>query len=288
MKDEDLRRLLRNSLEGRRAPEGARERILAGFRRRIERRWLPAGAIAAGLLVAAALAPGLAAPLAGERALPAAIRHAFELHDQSGVDRHANQAITSRECADVIEDAIGRSVKLPGLRDAGFWQIEAHRCAETSMAHVIYRNSWSKLSCFVLDGTDVPLAGGARLSDPTVDGLLFTRGAMSAAAIREGGILKIWVSSLLPKDLESIAVDAELKRNQLKTLPLVVGVVDPRPMGAVLLGIPGVEDVQLEPARQEAFVRYDQRRVTPTEIAATLAVNGIEAAPREWKVKDDE
>ena len=284
MKDEDLKRLLRNSLEGRRAPGDVRARILSGFRRRLDRRWLPSAAVAAALLVAAVLAPAISGPFSAERPLPRVLALAHELHAQSGVDRHANQATTPRESAQVIQDAIGRSVELPGLRDAGYWQLEAHRCADTGMAHVIYANSWKKLSCFILDGTDVSLEGGRRLADPTVEGSLFTRGDTTLVAIREGGVVKIWVSALPPRDLEFIAVDAEHKRYQLKTLPLAADVIDPRPMGAVLMGIPGVEDVQLLPDRREAFVRYDHRRVTPEEIEGTLGVNGIDA----WQVKGDD
>ncbi len=281
MKDEDLKRLLRNSLEGRRAPADARARILSGFRRRLDRRWLPSAAVAASLLVAALLAPALSAPFAGEAALPRTLAQAFDLHSQSGVDRHASQAATRHESAQVILDAIGRPVELPGLRDAGYWQLEAHRC--DGMAHVIYANSWKKLSCFILDAAGAMFQGGRRLADPTVEGSLFTKGETSIVAIREGGVLKIWVSALPPRDLEFIAVDAEHKRYQFMKLPLMADVVDPRPMGAVLMGIPGVEDVQLLPDRQRAVVRYDHRRVTGEEIEATLAVNGIDA----WRVEAD-
>lgn len=283
MKDEDLKRLLRNSLADRRAPAGTRARILGGFRRRLDRRWLPSAAVAAALLVAAFLAPALSAPFAGEPALPKTLALAAELHAHNELARHPNQGTTPRESGQVIQDAIGRSVELPGLRDAGYWQLEAHRCADTGMAHVIYANSWKKLSCFILDAAEATLEGGRRLADPTVEGSLFTKGETSIVAIREGGVLKIWVSALPPKDLEFIAVDAEHKRYQLKTLPLMADVVDPRPMGAVLMGIPGVEDVQLIPDKQEAFVRYDHRRVTPEEIAATLVVNGIDA----WRVETE-
>jgi len=149
------------------------------------------------------------------------------------------------------------------------------------MAHVIYANSWKKLSCFILDAKDVALEGGRRLADTTVEGYLFTKAETSAVAIREGGVLKIWVSALSPKDLEFIAADAEHKR-YLKRLPLVADVVDPRPMGAVLMGMPGVEYVELLPDKQRAIVGYDHRRVTGEEIEATLVVNGIDV----WRVED--
>lgn len=283
MKDEDLKRLLRNSLADRRAPAEARTRILGGFRRRLDRRWLPSAAVAAALLVAALLAPALSAPFSGEPALPRMLALASDLHAENDVARHQNQATTPSESALVIQDAIGRSVTLPGLRDAGYWQLEAHRCADTGMAHVIYANSWKKLSCFILDAAEVTLEGGRRLADTTVEGSLFTKGETSIVAIREGGVLKIWVSALPPKDLEFIAVDAEHKRYQYKRLPLMADVVDPRPMGAVLMGIPGVEDVELVPEKQRAIVRYDHRRVTGEEIEATLAVNGIDA----WRVENE-
>lgn len=283
MKDEDLKRLLRNSLEGRRAPADARARILGGFRRRLDRRWLPSAAVAAALLVAALLAPALSRPFSGEPALPRTLALAVELHTSTGVERHPNQGPTARESGQVIQDAIGRAVELPGLRDAGYWQLEAHRCADTGMAHVIYANSWKKLSCFILDGADAAIEGGRRLADPTVEGSVFIKGETSVVAIREGGVLKIWVSALPPKDLEFIAADAEHKRTQYKRLPLMADVIDPRPMGAVLMGMPGVEDVELLPDMQKAIVRYDPRRVTHEEITATLGLNGIDA----WRVETD-
>jgi hypothetical protein len=149
------------------------------------------------------------------------------------------------------------------------------------MAHVIYANSWKKLSCFILDGAGTVVEGGRRLADPRVEGSVFTKGDASIVAVREGGVLKIWVSALPPRDLEFLAVDAELKRYQFRKLPLMADVVDPRPMGAVLMGIPGVEDVELFPDEQKAVVRYDHRRVTDDEITFTLVKNGIDARPME-------
>jgi hypothetical protein len=197
------------------------------------------------------------------------------------VERHPNQGTTLSESEQVIKDAIGHPVQLPGLRDAGYWQLEAHRCADTGMAHVIYANSWKKLSCFILDGAGTAVEGGRRLADPRVEGSVFTKGDASIVAVREGGVLKIWVSALPPRDLEFLAVDAELKRYQFRKLPLMADVVDPRPMGAVLMGIPGVEDVELFPDEQKAVVRYDHRRVTDDEITFTLVKNGIDARPME-------
>ncbi len=283
MKDEDLKRLLRNSLEGRSVPAEARERILSGFRRRSERRGLFSAAVAAVLLAAATLAPLLSSGRPAELPLPGPVGLAFELHSQSGVDRHASQTITRRESAQVIQDAIGRSVELPGLRDAGYFKLEAHRCADTGMAHVIYANSWSQLSCFILDGAASALEGGRRLTGSNVEGSLYTRGDMAAVAIREGGILKIWVSAHRPEDLEKIAVDAEHKRYKIQVLPLhLAQVSDPRPMGAILMGLPGVEAFELEPSGKKANVEYDPERVSEVEISSTLEVNGVSA----WRVED--
>ena len=83
--------------------------------------------------------------------------------------------------------------------------------------------------------------------------------------------------------LASIAVDAELKRHQLQTT--VLSVIDhgmAKQVGAMLQSIPGVEDIQMEPSKQEAYVKFDRRRVTPEEIYALLATNSFAASPRDW------
>ena len=53
-------------------------------------------------------------------------------------------------------------------------------------------------------------------------------------------------------------------------------------VGAMLQSIPGVEDIQMEPSKQEAYVKFDRRRVTPEEIYALLATNAFAASPRDW------
>ena len=50
-------------------------------------------------------------------------------------------------------------------------------------------------------------------------------------------------------------------------------------MGAVIQGMPGVEDV--EASSQEAVVKYDRRRVTAEEIYAQLMTSGF--SPRGWE-----
>src|SRR5206468_3606711 len=109
------------------------------------------------------------------------------------------------------------------------------------------------------------------------------QGAFSVVAVRESGLAKIWVSDLRPEHLASIAVDAEQKRHQLQTA--VLSVTDrgtSRQLEAVLQGTSGVEDIQTDLSKQEAYVRFDRRRVTVEEIYALLATNGFGASPRDW------
>ena len=56
-----------------------------------------------------------------------------------------------------------------------------------------------------------------------------------------------------------------------------------RQLEAMLRSTPGVEDIQMKPSTQEAYVTFDRRRVTLDEIAALLATNGYEARPLAWE-----
>jgi hypothetical protein len=279
MNDDELRRFLQNALGGRRMPDDARDRILSGRRRPSAiLRWA-SFASAAALLVAAA-----AWVLVRSRAsLPSAVEVAFEGHARSEAYRHAVASSTPREIASTLSDATGRAVELPALRDHGFVQLEAHRCADTGTAHVIYANSWLKLSCFLYEAAQFPRAAGERLANQLVDGTTFVKGKTSAVAIREGGVVKLWVSDLRLEQLAAIAVDAEQKRYQMATTVLSIpDDATARPMGAVLSGMPGVEEVQVEEERREFHVKYDPRSLTLDEIVAVLQTSGIEASPREW------
>lgn len=276
MNDDELRKLLRNSLEGRQAPAEVRERILQVLRPRRRRLLWAAAAVLVGAGAALIALPRVPRPN------PTIVR-AIEQHMQSPVYGNAASTETPREVAHTISEVSGRDVHLPGLRDGGFTQMQAHRCEATGWAHVVYANSWLKVSCFILDAAQVDVSGGRRLAEPGLDAYTFLQAPFAAVAVRESGLAKIWVGDLRPEHLASIAVDAERKRHQLQTT--VLSVPD-RGMGkqlaAMLQGTPGVEDFQLEPARQEAVVKFDRRRVTLDEIAALLVTNGFAASPREW------
>ena len=277
MNDDELRKLLRNSLGGRAAPAQVRERLLQVLRRRP--RW-PLWAAAAGVLL------GMGALLGMPRAVPPnpTIARAIEQHIQSPVYGHAASTATPREVAQTVSEVSGRDIHIPGLRDGGFTQMQAHCCEATGWAHVIYANSWLKVSCFILDAGQLDVTGGARISEPGIEAYTFSHQTFSAVAVRESGLAKIWVGDLRPQQLVSIAVDAEQKRHQLQTTVLSVsdrGVA--KQMGAMLQSTPGIEDFQVEPTRQEAVVRFDRRRVTLDEIAALLVTNGFAASPRDWE-----
>jgi hypothetical protein len=185
--------------------------------------------------------------------------------------------------AQTVSEASGREIHMPGLRDGGFTQMQAHRCEATGWSHVVYANSWLKVSCFILDAGSLDLKGGLPLGEPGIDAYTFSQDAFSVVAVRESGLAKIWVADLRPEHLASIAVDAEQKRHQLQTT--VFSVADhgsARQMGGMLQSTPGVEDFQVEPSNREAVVQYDRRRVTLEEIAALLVTNGFAASPREW------
>jgi hypothetical protein len=280
MNDDDLRKLLQHSLAGRRAPTEVRERILSALRSRRPMAWLVAAG-AAAILLAAGLLSGRPRPV---EPLSPTITRALEQHIQSPVFGHAAASATPREIAQTVSEASGRDIQMPGLRDGGFTQIQAHRCEATGWAHVIYANSWLKVSCFILDSEGLDLAGGTALNVPGIDAHSFVREQFSIVAVRESGLAKIWVADLRPEQLASIAVDAEQKRHQLQTT--VLSVTDramTRQVGAMLQSIPSVEDAQVDPTKQEATVRFDRRRVTVEEIYALLATNGFGASPRDWE-----
>jgi hypothetical protein len=279
MNDEELRKLLQNSLSGRHAPTEVRERIVSALRPR-RRLWI-ASAAAAALL----LAVGIGALLTSPRAVRfnPVIERAIEQHIQTSVFGHAATSATPREVAQTVSEASGRDIQIPGLRDGGFTQMQAHRCEGTGWAHVIYANSWLKVSCFLLDAEGLDLSGGAPLAVPGIDAYSFAQDRYSVVAVRESGLAKIWVADLRSQHLSSIAVDAELKRHQLQTT--VLSVIDDgmaKQVGAMLQNFPGIEDYQMELSKQEAYVKYDRRRVTPEEIYVLLATNAFAAAPRDW------
>jgi len=280
MNDEELRKLLQNSLEGRRAPTEVRERILSSLRPR-RRLWrVVAGAAAAAVAIAAVAL--LHVPR--KATLHPAIERAIALHMESPVIGHATMSATPREVAQTVSEAIGHDFQMPGLKDGGFTQMQAHRCEATGWAHVVYANSWLKVSCFLLDSTALDFSGGTPMAAPGIDAYSFTKDGFAVVAVRDGGLAKIWVAGLRPDNLASIAVDAEQKRDQLQTTVLSVNDGGIAKQLDVLRSIaPGVEEIQGEPSKKEAYVKFDRRRVTLEEIAALLATNGFAASPRDWE-----
>jgi hypothetical protein len=278
MSDDELRKLLQNSLAGRRAPTQVRERILQALRPR-KRLGLLA---AAALLLAAAGVGSYVVSQRPAKANPTIVR-AIEQHLQSPVFGHASSTATPREVAQTVSEVSGRDIHIPGLRDGGFTQMQAHCCEATGWAHVIYANSWLKVSCFILDSAQLDVKGGTRLPEPGIEAYSFSQGSISAVAVRESGLAKIWVGDLRPENLAAIALDAEQKRHQLQTMVLSVtapGIA--KQLAAMLMSTPGIEDFQVEPAKQEATVRFDRRRVTVDELAALLVTSGLAASPRDW------
>lgn len=278
MNDDELRKLLQNSLAGRRAPVEVRERILGALRP--YRRVRDLVAIAAVAVLALAVAFYLRRPAP----INPTIARAIEQHLQSPVFGHAAASATPREVAQTVSEVSGCDIQIPGLRDGGFTQIQAHRCEATGWAHVIYANSWLKVSCFILDPGGLDLSGGTPIAAPGIDAHFFMQDNLSVVAVRECGLAKVWVADLRPQSLASIAVDAEMKRHQLQTT--VLSVTDrgmTRQVGAMLQSTPGVEDAQVDATKQEATVQFDRRRVTVEEIYALLATNGFGASPRDWE-----
>ncbi len=275
MNDDDLKRFLRNSLLGRQAPPEARERVLAWLHRR------PALRIAFAAAAAVAVCAGFGW-MSTRESLPPAIVSALNQHQNcsAAIFGASTSEPPRRELSEVIHDAIGRKVDMPMLRDAGFSALEAHR-GETGSAHVVYANHWLKLSCFVFEADKADLYGGARFVQNGVDGEVFTRGVVTAVAIREGGVLKVWVADLRPAQITAIAVDAEDKRRRLEPMMLAMPhSCVARAMEGMLQRIPGVEDVEVMAAQEKAQMQIDPRRVSPDEIVAVLRLNGFEASLR--------
>lgn len=271
MNDDELRRVLQNALGGRRAPEEVRARVLSRLRRRPALLWAAAAAAAVSLAVGLTL-------LLRPRPTPPLIEAAFQQHSRGLVDEHAAGARTPRELAEITFEALGQSVQVPALRDAGFSPIQAHRCPPTGWVHVIYANHWLKLSCFMVDAAKAALPrGGRRVVHAGVETEVYERGALSAVAVRDGNVLKVWVADLRRDQLAAVAGDAELKRSQVRRVVLTVPGASLRPVEAILLGTVGVEDVWPEASRGEVSVLYDGRRVSLNEIEAVLALNGFEA-----------
>jgi len=274
MNDDDLRRLLLNSLSDRRMPEDARARLFSRLRRR-PWRWA-AGAVAAAAVVVVAGASFLLRP---GPALPAKVRVAFDHHVQSDVKEHAISSATALEVSERVRDAIGREVQVPGLQDAGFPQRQGGRCSATGDAHVIYQNSWNRLSCFIFEADALPDVG-ERIADRGVEGTVFRRGHTSGVAVREGGVVKLWVADLRPEQVAAIAFDAEQKRYQLKTAVFAVtSEANRRPVETILAGTPGVEQVQRAPDKAECVVLYDPRRISREEMAAVLIRSDMDVTP---------
>ena len=266
MNDDSLRRLLRNSLLGRKAPEGLWARVSARLsgapRRPLALTLVAAAAIlaAAGLKLALRSTPDAApAPAA---ALPAWVAAAVEQHRGLGGMYEKTPPMAPRELTERVKEQSGQFVDLPGLREAGFEPREVHRCLEKGFAHVIYANTWSKLSCFLFEEDKVPELDASR----------FSSGDVSVVAVKDGALVKLWVGDLRLAQLSAIALDAQNKRDRMKTTELDV-VSDPRIVETVLLGMPGVEDVRF--VAKKVSVDYDERQTSEDAIRGYAAVNGV-------------
>ncbi len=286
MNDDALRRLLRNSLQGRRAPAGLAERVIARLRSAPRRPLALTLAAAAAVLTAAGLKmayprhePAPPAPVAAP--VPASVAAAVEQHRGTSDVFCRVPALAPRELIEKVREESGFFVDLPGLRDAGYEPREVHRCLEKGFAHVIYANSWSKLSCFLFEEGLAAIGGGEAL--PGGAGLVFTVGDVSAVVLKDGSLVKVWVSELKAGHLASIAMDAEHKRDSMKTTVLAgVRGKNARTVEAVLRGIPGVEFVTVEPSKSEAYVQFDERQVSPDVIGALATMNGVADGTRDW------
>ncbi|HEX7899685.1 MAG TPA: hypothetical protein VF950_18090 [Planctomycetota bacterium] len=267
MNDDSLRRLLRNSLLGRKAPAGLWERVrarLAGAPRRpLALTLFAAAAIlaAAGLKLALRSTPD--ATPAPTAALPAWIAAAVEQHRGLGGMYEKTPPMAPRELTERVKEQSGQFVDLPGLREAGFEPREVHQCLEKGFGHVIYANTWSKLSCFLFEDDRVP----------ELDATHFSSGDVSVIAVKEGTHLKVWVSELKPSQLSTIALHAQMKRDRMKTTELDL-VSAPRIVETVLLGMPGVEDVRFE-AGKKVCVEYDEKQTSEDAIRGYATYNGV-------------
>jgi hypothetical protein len=267
MNDDALRRLLRNSLLGRKAPAGLLERVssrLSGAPRRpLALTLLALAAIlcAAGLKLALRSTPDV--PAAPE--LPAWVMAAVEQHRGLDGGYAKMPPLASREISERVKDQSGEFVDLPALRAAGYEPREVHRCLEKGFAHVIYANTWSRLSCFLFEEDQAPLAVGRR----------FTVGEVSVIAVEDGAHVKLWVGELRPSQLSTIALDAQEKPNRMQTTELnVVKGQAPRTVETVLMGMPGVEDVRFEAGRK-VCVEFDARQTSEDAIRGLAVDSGV-------------
>jgi hypothetical protein len=276
MNDDELKRLLQGTLSSRRLPAELRERLLLGLRRRHRQGWL---AMAAAALLVTLLSAALLVP--GESTVSPFLRDAVKHHREARTFGHSD--LSSRELTRMVEEACGREIELPSLRDGGFVRLQAHGCENMGGAHVVYANSWLTVSCFVVPSDRQGLDGGRMIETSGVQARVFDVEDCSVVVVRTGTLSKVWVADLKPAQLSTIAMDTELKKFELKTT--VFTVTDTSlsgPLGVALRNTPGVEDVQLEDSRHEAYIRYDRRRVTPDDLAAMMVLNGFPAGPREW------
>ena len=276
MNDDGLRRLLRNSLLGRQAPEGLRARVFARLSAAPRRPLALTLAAAAAILLAAGLRLAWRRPLT-EPALPAAVAGALAQHLEMKDQYSRVLPMPPRELLEKIARESGFVVDLPGLRDAGFEPREMHRCKGLGFAHVIYANSWSTLSCFLVESGLAPLEGGTPLAG--APGRVYVSGDLSIVAVSDGDLVKIWVAELRPQQLAAIAVDAEQKRESMKTLVLAGLRGSDAAVEAVLRGIQGVEYVQVETGKREALVLFDDRQVSPVAITTLAEMNGVAEGP---------
>jgi hypothetical protein len=281
MNDDALRRLLRNSLLGRRTPADHRERLLARLTGAPRRPLALTLAAAAAILTAAALK--LAFPRTPEAVpapvkVPAAIAAAVEQHVGTSETITKAPPLAPRELIEQVREQSGFVVDLPGLRDAGYEAREVHRCLDKGFAHVIYANTWSKLSCFLFEeGRLSGLEAGEALADGA--GRQFTVGDVSAVAVKDGSIVKVWISELRPGQLGAIALDAERKRDALQTTVLAgVKGADPRAVETLLQGIHGVEFVSMGASSRKVVIQYDGRQVSEEAIGAVASMNGLDWA----------
>lgn len=266
MNDDGLRRLLRNSLLGRKAPAGLWERVssrLSGAPRRplaLTLLALAAILFAAGLKLALRSTPD--APAAPE--LPAWIAAAVEQHRGLDGSYAKMPSLASREISERVKEQSGEFVDLPGLREAGFEPREVHRCLEKGFAHVIYANTWSRLSCFLFEEGQAPPANVRH----------FSSGDISVVAVKDGAHLKLWVSELRSSQLAAIALYAETQRDRIKTTDLdVVKGPSPRTVETVLMGMPGVHDVRVE--AKKVCVEFDERQTSEDAIRGYATLNGV-------------
>lgn len=277
MSDATLRRLLRNALGGRKAPADVRARVLARLRCRPGLVWLTVAAAAA-----LAIAAGVFAFVSTEKPLPADLAVMIKEHREAWIPNRSDVgSMSPDDVSKMIHSATDRTVNMPGLRDAGFGILDAHRCDTTNRAHVIYKNYWLMVSCFVARAGQIDLSGGEKITREGIDLVTFKQDKTSAVAIREGGITKVWVGDLRPEQLTAIAVDAEQKRHHVQKTVFQVAhhPCVSRPMEALLLKTPGIEHVTMNHEKEQAEIWIDRRRVSPDQITAMLVLNGIEAHP---------